>query len=507
MYKVLIAEDKPLIRRGIISMIHWDELGCIFCGEAENGREALKMIDTLSPDIVLTDIKMPLVDGLRVLDYIAEQKLPIESIIISGYDRFEYATHALRSNCVDYILKPIREEQLNTAIERACARLHQRAEDLQHTDDALLHFSLYSKLKQDESLTGAELCDAIHYTLHESRYCTACFSNKYGRFEELAAWLQENPPLRYPPLCFYDQSELTALFPCKDEGSFRSLCEFLARLPTLVPGSLAGDLAAGVSVQGAFSAPAQPLYQQAHHMLNYQALHPQQTIFLAGSLKAQILPAQSVSAHEKDLLDYLMSGNASAAVHMFEQIVEEHLHREDVTPESFTLLLTQCYCILLKTNAACAQDIQQEINRINRPDILLGHTEVQFLCQPFCHFCRRIAAEAVELHNSHHALVQGIQQYLEEHFNEHITLKTLESIFHVNASYLSVLFKQESGIGFNQYLKELRLNRAKTLVAQTEYPLAEVCERSGFSNYIHFSKMFKEYTGKSPSEFRKGAAK
>ncbi len=109
MYKVLIAEDTSLIRRGIISMVHWEQHNCILAGEAENGKDAIKMLDTLSPDLILLDVKMPYIDGIKVLDYITESQINVKVIMISGYSNFEYVKHALRSNTVDYILKPIHE--------------------------------------------------------------------------------------------------------------------------------------------------------------------------------------------------------------------------------------------------------------------------------------------------------------------------------------------------------------------------------------------------------------
>lgn len=501
MYKVLIAEDNPLIRKGIVSIIHWDELNCSFCGEAGNGHEALKMIDTLSPDIVLTDIQMPLVNGLHILDYISEQQLPIETIIISGYDRFDYATHALRSNCVDYILKPIREDELNRALQKAAARLSERALTQGVQNHSLLYRSVYERLRSDNTLTAAGLYAELRCTNPAGFFSIACFTNKYARYQELAEWLQKQS-FPHQPVCFDGTNELAVLFSCSDKQQYIHLTRFLENCPALLPPPLAGNLTIGVSSLEPADASAHFSYMQAHRCLNYHALHPEQTVFTGQLFGAPMENPPVFTVYEKNLLDYLISGNTNAAVSLCRQVLNDALALPDITPEGFILLLTQIYCVLLKTQTACCDELQKEINSINRPDILLGHANTNFLAAPLFSFCARIAAESIAMHNSHNTLIQGIKAYLDEHFTEHITLKTLESLFHTNASYLSVLFKKESGIGFNQYLKELRLERAKVLIQETEYPLSEVCERCGFSNYIHFSKTFKEYTGLSPSEYR-----
>lgn len=502
MYKVLIAEDNPIIRKGIISIIHWDELNCSFCGEAENGREALKMIDTLSPDIVLTDIKMPLVDGLSILDYISEQQLPIETIVISGYDRFDYATHALRNNCVDYILKPIREDELNCALQRAVMRLSEHALTPVSSNQDLLYLSVYERLRSDDAFTAARLYTELHFTCNTDFFCIACITNKYARYQELSEWLQKQS-FSHPPVFFDGMNELTVLFPCDNEQEYTRLSHFLENCTAVLPSSLSGRLAIGISTLKSIDSSAHESYCQAHRCLSYCALHPERTLFPAKLFGSPMENAPVFTHYEKDLLDYLVSGNSNAAIFLCQQVLNGALQRMDITPEGFILLLTQIYCVLLKTQTVCSDDIQKEINSINRPDILLGHADTHFLTEPLYGFCAQIAAEALAMHSSHNTLISGIQKYLSEHFTEHITLKTLESLFHVNASYLSVLFKKESGVGFNQYLKELRLERAKVLIQETEYPLSEVCERCGFSNYIHFSKTFKEYTGLSPSDYRR----
>lgn len=501
MHKVLIAEDNPLIRKGIISIIHWNELNCSFCGEAGNGHDALKMIDTLSPDIVLTDIQMPLVNGLHILDYITEQNLPIETIIISGYDRFDYATHALRNNCVDYILKPIKEDELNHAIEKAVTRLSRRTSTREAQNPDLLHHSLYEKIRNDASYTAENFYTELHDSRLAELFCIASFTNKYARYQELADWMSTQSFPEHP-ICLNGVNELVVLFPCFDDSQYLHLCRFLENCSASLPSSLAGGLAIGISSLVKADTSIQSAYLQAHYCLNFHALHPSQIVFRGQSYDVPMKSTPLFADHEKDLLDYLVSGNANGAIALIQQVITDTLNRNDITPEGLILLLTQIYCILLKTQSACCDEIQKEINSINRPDLLLGHENIDFLTSGLYRFCTQIAAESVSMHNSHNTLIQGIRNYMKEHFTEHITLKTMETLFHTNASYLSVLFKKESGIGFNQYLKELRLERAKTLIKETEYPLSEVCERCGFSNYIHFSKTFKEYTGLSPSEYR-----
>ena len=121
MYKVLLVEDELYVRRGISYLFNWEELNCIIVGEAENGQIGLKMIENLNPDIVILDINMPILSGLDMLKEIKNKKF--ESIILSGYDEFEYAKDAINQNSIAYLLKPVDHAELKIAIKKAIDKI------------------------------------------------------------------------------------------------------------------------------------------------------------------------------------------------------------------------------------------------------------------------------------------------------------------------------------------------------------------------------------------------
>ncbi|TDT68010.1 AraC family two component transcriptional regulator [Hypnocyclicus thermotrophus] len=117
MIKILIVEDESIIRKGLIYTINWLEMGCIVIGDAENGEKGLEKINKLLPDVVITDIKMPRINGLEMIEK-AKKKFDFETIIISSYSEFEYAKQAIHLEVFDYLLKPIDEEKLKKIIEK-----------------------------------------------------------------------------------------------------------------------------------------------------------------------------------------------------------------------------------------------------------------------------------------------------------------------------------------------------------------------------------------------------
>jgi len=121
LYKILIVEDEDLIRKGLVYVFNWLEHDCVVIGEAANGEEALRFIEKSKPDIIVTDIKMPIMDGLELLDNI--KHMGIETVIISGYADFEYAKRAIHFDVSDYLLKPIDHKQLGQIIDELTAKI------------------------------------------------------------------------------------------------------------------------------------------------------------------------------------------------------------------------------------------------------------------------------------------------------------------------------------------------------------------------------------------------
>jgi len=156
MYKVLIVEDEDLIRKGLVYIFDWIKHDCVVIGEASNGVEALAFIAQNRPDIILTDIKMPIMDGLQLLD--ALQNEPIETIIISGYAEFEYAKKAIQYGVAEYLLKPIDHEHLSKVVEEITDRIRTK----------LMSTMVNEKIK---TLDELKLIDVEFYYSHSS-YCS-----------------------------------------------------------------------------------------------------------------------------------------------------------------------------------------------------------------------------------------------------------------------------------------------------------------------------------------------
>ena len=118
MYKLVIIEDEVLLRKSIIEKIEWEKCGFIIAGEAENGRDALDVIDSVNPDVIITDIDMPFLNGMELSKIVTDKYPMMKIVLLSGYDEFKYAQKAIELNVIEYILKPISSEELTIILLR-----------------------------------------------------------------------------------------------------------------------------------------------------------------------------------------------------------------------------------------------------------------------------------------------------------------------------------------------------------------------------------------------------
>lgn len=151
MFKVLVVEDESLVRRALVSLTPWQDLGFEFCAEAENGSAALSLFMQHQPQVIITDIRMPVMDGLdfiqKVFDYVQKEACPEpEVIILTGYSEFEYARKALMLGVHEYVLKPVEEEILYDSLERAKQRLLDRQKEKER-----VQISLFEKIQSADS--------------------------------------------------------------------------------------------------------------------------------------------------------------------------------------------------------------------------------------------------------------------------------------------------------------------------------------------------------------------
>ncbi|GAA3407776.1 response regulator [Paenibacillus hodogayensis] len=351
MHKILLADDERMVRLSLRTMIERDSAGFTVVGEAHDGEQALELASELKPDLLITDIRMPGLDGLELIRSLSDGGASTEVIVVSGFGDFEYAQSALRYGVADYLLKPIDPDYLMSALRKMGSRIERKSGN--------------STSKQ---WMWTWKLDA----------------------ERMAKWVWQ-----------------------LDDHEIRVELERLRSLLLTSDG---------------------PASAQLHEKLAYYA------VVLNGELEQMARGSAALPAIE---MPASPRGNAVLFAVLFEAFI-----------------------------ASITGVIDHIRNSRNWW--------------------------------SYNRMLKNVSAYIEENYmKSELTVKEVAAHFEISSNYFGILFKREAGMSLNQYVTRLRIEKAMEYLKNPTVKVYEAGERVGFEDYAYFSKMFKKYTGVSPSEYRK----
>ncbi|RTE05455.1 response regulator transcription factor [Paenibacillus whitsoniae] len=517
MYNVMIVDDEPEIRKGIMMKVDWERLGLRIVGEAGNGSEALKALETAcgAIDIVITDMNMPMMDGVSFLEACRERHPELRTLVLTGYEDFHYARAAVRSQVRDYLLKPVSKDELEEALQKVTRELDQERRQSQQQESMAWRLTQYYQEMKEHFV--------VQIVKEEREHAQAVRDR--AKLFELEAWdalrvriltiglrertaqpdCGERTPnkLRLPfeLICkeFADQSE-PPLLTFKD-ASYPGLlhlivpeqgevCQQLAdKLRSLVVQYLSAEPAIGIGspIEG-FSS------WREGYMSALLAWNLTETKGGA-SLKGE--GAEPEALHEEAFQKprmILLKGDMAA----FQRTVRQELEKAfGVSQAYFVKIIFRLYLGI----EAAAHESGVELDRKDelwmRPDLVLGFHTVeraeQFLVE---------MAQRIQRRTSEESGFQAVKQFIDSHYMYELNLTLLAERFNYYPSYFSELFKAKVGVTFIQYLNDVRMTHAVRLLEETALSLWDIAELTGFANASYFSSKFKKQYGLSPSEYR-----
>ncbi len=532
MYKVLLVDDEALTREAISENIRWEEMGFEFLGSCENGKEAMERIRKTPPDLLLTDINMPYVDGLELARYAHENYPDTRTVIISGYDEFEYAKQAVRYQVMEYILKPVTPTELMEMLARARASLDERSmrsRTLKKLKGAYVSNRpflrgrfLNSLLRGNERPEGLEeKMEELEISLSGRFYNTAIvegddlspFLNRYAEVrDELALFsiyniTQELIEQRGMGSVFQDMDGRTVVIFCGsgEEGVLREKMETaleevrrtIFRLLSIETTVGMGELVTDIqrlhqSFDKAKEAMELKFFQGGNQILHAAAPGKSQGPF---AIEVPLWASRTVLA--------IKTGNEAEIeqnVKAFAQeIRDSHINRNRSILYVQNLLLT----VIGMTNLTEEKENQimgEERDLMNRIDSYEHLTDMaQGVIELFCRISA-LLSEQRDTYGKKQALLA--LEYIEKNYrNSEVNLNSVCSYLAMSTSYFSTLFKGHTGETFIEALTKKRMEKAKELLEHTALKTYEVAAEVGYGDPHYFSIAFKKFAGKTPTEY------
>ncbi|MDQ0874531.1 two-component system response regulator YesN [Paenibacillus sp. V4I3] len=483
MYNVLIVDDEPWVAYGIKALIDWESLGYTVIGEAYNGLTALETILEKKPEIVISDIRMPGLNGIELLEQINEKQLDTNVILISGYAEFEYAQKAVRLGAFDYLLKQVDKDKLIDTLLRLKSVLTEKQKaykglDL-FLDDLFELFEPDNKIKISNFLTNR----GIGFVLPHYRFIS-CLYPQTTLSEAGDGIITSNgiKCIRFRT----GQNKISILLNYDECKNPIGLLDFISV-------NLSGTECIGISSIGVFSTPVAKLYQesdialfssffgQGRQMVDYK------TTELAAALTKTILHIEVAIKEQKQ--EQIYKG--------LDELCEECKARHMLIDQISTIY-NQIVSLILKYYSN--SDVINEIEYLNYYQIVRYYSSIEQLFERIKAIFEQQAGEELLISNE---TAKKIIDHINASFTEDILLGDLSKQFNISLGYLSTLIKKETGITYTDYITNKRMGLAKELLSGSSLSIHEIVERVGYKDYFHFNKLFKKNCGITPSKYRK----
>ncbi|MCI8516751.1 MAG: AraC family transcriptional regulator [Hungatella sp.] len=526
MIKLLIVDDEPLVQIGIKSMLNWAEYGIEVCGTAMNGAAALDLIEEYSPEIVITDIRMPIMNGLELAKICRDTygRIPL-FIILTSYEEFELARQALSYEVIDYLVKlELDAPSLGASIQNALKKLN----DIRSTEAVrssgrpllqtyldkfflrLLHnlfdneeqFWLQVKdlnLNFSHQYYAAAHCEILEGTLAQMTH-EKLMSLYASTLQMVRDILNRHMPCQVISL---DMKHFSAVFhfPSDSDESQQKIAEALENAGTMVHNYFNVKLTAGIGSVVDSPLKISDSYQDARmafSLASGENPYPNYNQVKPDSIKNSF----NITLFKNDLTRAFEEFDSAILHETLTQIID--LFRQN--PLRYLQAIDGA-CNILYLALSLLPGGEETISAIFREDAdgyrsiyRMGNVEqvTDWMTRLRDGLCDTLKTKRMSYKEN---VVSSVQKYIQNHIEERLTLNEVAAVFGLSPNYLSVLFKKTCNVGFSEYITQMKISRAKAMLLEQDMKVYEVADRLSFESAFYFSKVFKKVTGCSPREF------
>ncbi|WP_462409493.1 response regulator transcription factor [Neobacillus sp. Marseille-QA0830] len=518
MHKVVIVDDDRIIRIGLSKVIPWAKHGFELAGMAADGVEGLDVIKKTDPQIVISDIRMPFMDGLEMTKAVKKFNSKAKIILLTGYQDFKYAHQAIQLKAFDFLLKPIETSELIEKLEQASMEIEQERqiecqihESQKYRQQQFLKKLCFRPLHEQEmfqelSMIGihpfGHLTAALSVTLNQTEV-TPVLKNHI--LEDCREYIKTIPLEGY--VLNGDAGNIAVfLFGTGNKDVFT---QSIANLPKNILNMIRNKYPTTVTITGGRVyqqvADIACSYIEALKAMNFRHIMGMNSVYNIEAIEACQGEERGFTTEiEQELLKYVTYGLPEKVTELLEETKRKINANKNLTLQAMVLQAIKIIN-LLGYESSKINKIWDEAKILEIENDLV---QMQTIDEIFT-LIERMALDAtnrVKRINGgrKHSLVKQAIDFI--HANYHRTdlnLQTVADEVHVSYAYLSNLFKVELGLNFGDILLEMRMNKAIELFQQSDLKTYEVAERTGYSNSHYFSSSFKKYTGFSPAEFKK----
>lgn len=498
--KILIADDEDYTREGLIDELDWESFGIDEIMQAANGEEALKIVKWFRPDIVLSDIRMPKVDGIAFAEELLRMAPQCKLIFISGYVETEYLKSAIRLSVIDFIEKPIDLEQVRKALRRAVDEIA-RERKTKEVDESSREFRqqrLYELLTRRDNDPGAveKLAAEVNFPMSGEYVCLVVqfprVRKRTGR--ELEQVLEMASGIEGKVIGVWQEDFcIEAILAYAERFRYR-LAPFCQRILERWP-----DCRLAVGITAADPRNIYNSCRTARAAMNCAFYQADRRLF---EIDDAILQKRFMEPGIYGSFLRVLPEGSRATAEWFRSLFEDLFSRKYYQKEQVYTLMISLLTAVFRQYPSGYDAVPEAGTEEQLQQMVLNMDSLEEIRE----FTERILGsvrEREEAISGYGRVIRGVLDYIAAHYGE-VTLSTsqIAEAFHFSPAYMNVLFKQEMKVTLKQYLSGYRLEKAKKLLEQDYMKITEIAEKCGYANANYFSKVFREGTGMTPLEYR-----
>lgn len=541
MYQVLLVDDEPLILTGIQSMINWEDYDCVITDKASNGKQALEKMEKSMPDIVITDIKMPVMTGIEFMQECRDRGYDTVFILLTNLEEFSLAKSALALGAADYLVKmEMTQEMMGNSLKRATEMCNQK----RILTDKIPHREFHPKdVKQTATGFFRDILEKAGNLSDEFR----------------KKWQEPVEKMELEQL--YENGVLMWIRPYKDRDLFENVSEddrkemldyaqslmeqFMNRIHSgcctlvwkrmgilaILPGqnrtekyyrdtgkkicNILEDYF-GCQTLVAISAPMEDIWggskralSQIKKIQEFYYYHSNEPVVLVSDVEAHFWEERharhdtfDISFLKKDLRQALVQQDKEKVNSVFEELsalfTEFHPAREQVVNACANLYYF--FLSYVEEDALIKEEMPY-------PSVVMEILLECFTLKSHTRWLLKFGSWVGNTMENFHRgsktdkIVEAAKEYVRENYGEKLTLAAIASKIGISQGYLSSVFKKQTGGNLNDYINQMKIEKAKELLEKHEYMMYEISDMLGFENPYYFSKVFKKLTGITPSEY------
>ena len=518
MYKVLIADDERLIRITLKNMIDWQALHCEVIATVKDGKEAYRIFQEVHPEIVITDLKMPEMDGIELITKIKKESRNTQVIVLSNYSDFELVRDAMKAGAFDYLLKiTLEKEELTRIITQVKENCEEGGSSQNEEEKQGI-----KELQQCMVLSKNEhIIDVKEY----QRALAQPIFQEYEDFYQLAYFRVDNINMLY-------------------EGKFKEHARLQSNLRDLIresislyvkhqvifisnhSGVILFHSAEKLRIITICNSIMRNIEQYLDVHLSITLSDIQRTLKTYDEVYMQVVQAHEqrfykgegvlIHSEEGDLFHSLQMNDLQYHVELLEAVQKKNFHQANELIDKTLLYMRENHIVprqVLEYTIFIINNLEgQEIEKGARQNMPFGAITANIRkCETLDKLSEVLKEGFVKIEewmkdsssSKYRREITEVMDFVEKNYHQKLNLKMLAETLDMNESTLSRLFKSETGINLNYYINEKRMKKAKELLQEPAYKIKDVANAVGMEDQLYFNKVFKKYYHVSPSDYRK----